>query len=380
LRKNISGTLKRNNEIWIKNNGIGIMFISAKLKEANKTVVNIDLLDHFTKTPVVTDKKHEVVDYKLLDGKYFVYYTDGFCILRCNYDVAHKCTDQIIIKEDYIHISLLASGSFKVSQKGEEVFRSIMPGSLQFAYLPDHDIEMEMSAINEKLNYTRIFLSKKFFLGLLENEFWVEKDLFFNEVKNNRYVNFGKVKIPMNLGIIEILNEIAENAHEGSLGHYYLLSKLKELFLMSHIFQSEKVLPDHKKADELKKLEQAKIYLEKYYSENPTIKQVSRVVLLNEFKLKNGFKEIYNCTIHAYMTQLRMEQARKMLLEENTVNDVSLTLGYKSVSHFIVSFRKYFGVTPKQISLSNMFNDGKSKVICFLVSFLVNDLSLVLLA
>lgn len=94
------------------------MFISAKLKEANKTVVNVDLLDHFTHSPVVTDRKFEVVDYKLLDGNYFVYYTDGFCILRCNYDQAQKCTDQIIIKEDYIHISLLASGSFRVLRKG----------------------------------------------------------------------------------------------------------------------------------------------------------------------------------------------------------------------------------------------------------------------
>jgi len=356
------------------------MFISAKLKEANKTVVNIDLLDHFTQNPTVTNKKHEVIDYKLLDGNYFVYYTDGFCVLRCNYDVAQKCTDQIIIKEDYIHISLLASGSFRVLRKGEEVYRNIITGSLHFAYLPDHDVEMEMSATDEKLHYTRIFLSKKFFLGLLENEFWVEKDLFFNEVKNSRYVNFGEVKIPMNYRIVEILNEIVENAHEGSLGHYYLLSKLKELFLMAHIFKSEKITPDHIKTEELQKLEQVKIYLEKHYDETPTIKQLSRIVLLNEFKLKNGFKEMYNCTVHSYMTQLRMEQARKMLLEEKTVNEVSLLLGYKSVSHFIASFRKYFGVTPKKISLIDMFNDGKSNVICFLLSLLFNDFGLISMA
>ena len=340
------------------------MFISAKLKEANKTVVNIDLLDHFTPSPIVTDKKYEVIDYKLLDGNYLVYYTDGFCILRCNYDVAQKCTDQIIIKEDYIHISLLASGSFRVLRKGEEVFENIVTGSLHFAYLPDHDVEMEMSATDEKLNYTRIFLSKKFLLGLLQNEFWAEKDFFYNEVKNSRYVNFGVVKIPMNYEIVEILNEIADNAHQGALGHYYLLSKLRELFLMSHIFRAEKTSPDHIKLEELQKLEQVKIYLEKHYFENPTIKQLSRVVILNEFKLKNGFKEVYSCTIHSYMTQLRMEQARKMLLDEKSVNDVSSALGYKSVSHFIASFRKYFGVTPKKISLINLLTDRISNVTC----------------
>lgn len=259
------------------------------------------------------------------------------------------------------------------------VHENIVTGSLHFAYLPDHDVEMEMSATDEKLNYTRIFLSKKFFLGLLQNEFWTEMDFFYKEVKNNRYVNFGVVKIPMNYRIVEILNEIADNAHQGALGHYYLLSKLKELFLMTHIFRTEKMIPDHIKSEELQKLEQVKIYLEKHYFENPTIKQLSRIVILNEFKLKNGFKEVYNCTIHSYLTQLRMEHARKMLLDEKPVNDVSSALGYKSVSHFIVSFRKFFGVTPKQISLLDLLNDGKSRIICFLLSLSFNNFGFELL-
>jgi AraC-like DNA-binding protein len=337
------------------------MFVSVKFKEENKTVVNIDLLDHFTQTPILTDRKFELVDYSLFEGKYFMYYSDGFCLLRCNYSLAKKCTDMIVVEGNYIHISLLASGSFKVLEKGFDKQRSIKKGTLQFAYLSGHDVEMEMSAVDENLNYTRIFLSEKFYLGLLENELWVKQDFFYTEVKSNRYVCFGQVKVPMNYEIIKLLNEIAQNVYEGSIGHHYLLLKLKELFLMSHIFRLQKPLSVDIKAEEIEKLELAKVYLEKHYKEATTIKLLSRIVLLNEFKLKNGFKQLYNCTIHSYIIQLRMEQARKLLIEETAVNEVSFELGYKSVSHFIAAFRKYFGVTPKQVSMVNLFEEKKYK-------------------
>lgn len=352
------------------------MFVNVKLKEANRTVVDIDLLDHYSEAPILTNKKSEIINYKLLDGKYFAYYTDGFCILRCNYEVAQKCTDIIVIKGEYIHITLLASGSFKVLKKGSDHYLNINPGTLQFAHFDEHDVEMEMSAVDEKLHYTRIFLSKKFYLELLENEKWTKNDFFFNEVKNHRHVDFGIVKIAMNYRIVEILNAIADNAYEGSMGNYYLFSKLKELFLMTHIFRSETAETHTIKSEEIEKLEAVKVYLEKHYDESPTIKQLSRIVLLNEFKLKSGFKTLYNCTIHAYINQLRMEKARKMLLEEIAVNEVSSVLGYKSVSHFIASFRKYFGVTPKQIALTDMLNDGKTKTICFLTSLFLNGLEM----
>lgn len=348
------------------------MFINVKLKEVDKEFLDLNLLDHYTEAPDLTEKKEEIINYDFLDGRYFVYYTDGFCVLRCNYEMAYKCTDIIKINDDYIHISLLASGSYKVLKKGAEAHKKLTPGSLSYAYLRDHDVEMEMSAEDEPLHYTRIFLSKKFYLGLLENENWIKKDYFYKQVKAGKYLDFGNFRVPMNYNIVEILNQIVSNAHEGSLGHYYLLSKLKELFLMSHIYKLEKNLPLGIKADEYSKLERAKIYLEKNYKKNPTIKQVSRTVLLNEFKLKKGFKEMYNQTIHAYMTKLRMEHAKKLLMLESPVNEVSASLGYKSVSHFIASFRKYFGVTPKQLSITDLFSNS-GRALC-ITGFVIKDL------
>lgn len=65
-------------------------------------------------------------------------------------------------------------------------------------------------------------------------------------------------------------------------------------------------------------------------------------------KLKQGFKQRYNTSIYTYVIKLKMEKAETMLAENHTVKEMAEILGYKSVSHFISTFKKTFGYTPKQ--------------------------------
>jgi len=97
--------------------------------------------------------------------------------------------------------------------------------------------------------------------------------------------------------------------------------------------------------------------LEKFYSIKSMIDenlceplshcQIAKRAGINEFKLKNGFKEVFGTTVNGYMTQQRMNKARKMLESGGTsVSEAAWSIGYTNVSHFISVFRKYFGVTP----------------------------------
>lgn len=108
--------------------------------------------------------------------------------------------------------------------------------------------------------------------------------------------------------------------------------------------------------DMIAKLEAAKAYLVTHHNNPPTIKQLSRIVSLNEFKLKTGFKDTFGSTIHEFITEIRMQRAQKMLSENYQVNEVSAQLGYKGVSHFITSFKKFYGITPKKLMLTKIIN------------------------
>jgi len=79
----------------------------------------------------------------------------------------------------------------------------------------------------------------------------------------------------------------------------------------------------------------------------PTIREIARAVGINEFKLKKGFRKIFNCTPFQALRAHRMEQARNMLNgADMTVGEVASRVGYTNMSHFTTAFRNQFGVTP----------------------------------
>ncbi|MEZ4829513.1 MAG: AraC family transcriptional regulator [Bacteroidia bacterium] len=99
----------------------------------------------------------------------------------------------------------------------------------------------------------------------------------------------------------------------------------------------------------VEKIRQAKKILTDRMSDPPVLPELAREVGLNEYQLKAGFKNIYGTTVYKYLTDYRMDQAKKMLDTGNfRVNEVSFHIGFTNPSHFIAAFRKKFGTTPKK--------------------------------
>lgn len=80
----------------------------------------------------------------------------------------------------------------------------------------------------------------------------------------------------------------------------------------------------------------------------PSISELSRMAALNEFKLKAGFKKIFNTTIYEYLRRLRTERAIELMKEELTLEQISQKVGYKSMRGFSQAFVKCTGITPAE--------------------------------
>ena len=81
-----------------------------------------------------------------------------------------------------------------------------------------------------------------------------------------------------------------------------------------------------------------------------TIKELSRKVAINECYLKKGFKEMFGTTIFDFYQSQRMEHAKYLLYEKGlSVTEVSLMLGYSSISHFSTAFKKHTGLKPCEL-------------------------------
>ena len=80
----------------------------------------------------------------------------------------------------------------------------------------------------------------------------------------------------------------------------------------------------------------------------PTIKSLSKMVFLNEQKLKAGFLAKYtHMSISQYTNSIRMTMAENLLsTTELTVDEIAKTLGYNYSGNFVKMFKKVHGKTP----------------------------------
>ena len=81
---------------------------------------------------------------------------------------------------------------------------------------------------------------------------------------------------------------------------------------------------------------------------------MSRVIGLNETKLKFAFKMQFGVCIYQYVVKGRMERG-KSLLEgtEKSIKQIAYELGYRTSWAFILAFRKAFSMTPMQYRKSS---------------------------
>jgi AraC-like DNA-binding protein len=102
------------------------------------------------------------------------------------------------------------------------------------------------------------------------------------------------------------------------------------------------------------KIVKAREILIQHIGEPITIKELSRKVAINECYLKKGFKELFGTTVFDFYQSQRMEHAKYLLYEKGlSVTEVSLMLGYSSISHFSTAFKKHTGLKPCELLLRN---------------------------
>jgi AraC-like DNA-binding protein len=72
---------------------------------------------------------------------------------------------------------------------------------------------------------------------------------------------------------------------------------------------------------------------------------------INKYYLCKVFKETTGFTVNEYITYRRMIRAAELLRKSLSVSQAAEMTGFQNDSHFITTFKKYVGITPKQYSM-----------------------------
>ncbi len=149
-----------------------------------------------------------------------------------------------------------------------------------------------------------------------------------------------------------IINDMYHTSYKGHLKNLYLETKTIELFLLQiEQFDQQPRVPAIKLgAQDIDRLYAIKEYLGLHFDQAVSITALAQRAGINSMKLKTGFKWLFNTTIFGYLHMVRMNEAKRLLMDEGLyVNEVAERVGYKHPHHFAAAFKKEFNITPGKL-------------------------------
>ena len=96
-------------------------------------------------------------------------------------------------------------------------------------------------------------------------------------------------------------------------------------------------------------------YIDANYDKPVTLADIARASHLSVSRLAHVFKEQMGITLIDYLTDVRIERAKQLLLAtDQSCTEICFQAGYNNQSYFTRTFKKLAGVTPRQFRTGNL--------------------------
>lgn len=89
-------------------------------------------------------------------------------------------------------------------------------------------------------------------------------------------------------------------------------------------------------------------YINSHLDEDITLDEITKQFYLSKYHLSREFKKQTGTTIHRYIVQKKLIEAKELILREYPINSVYRQCGFGDYSNFFRAFKNEYGVTPKQ--------------------------------
>ena len=106
-------------------------------------------------------------------------------------------------------------------------------------------------------------------------------------------------------------------------------------------------------------MEQITDYVEANLTEKITLKRIADQFSVSVSTVTQLFQKKSQSTFHDFLTNLRMEKARALILQGMPLESVGKEIGYRDHSTFYRAFRQTFGISPRDYRKALTANTAK---------------------
>ena len=97
-------------------------------------------------------------------------------------------------------------------------------------------------------------------------------------------------------------------------------------------------------------VQQAIDYIHTHLDRELSLVEIAEVVNISPTYFASLFKRATETSPHQYVIRQRVERAKMILLKTDlTISDIALQVGFSSQSHLTQQFKRFTGMTPKQV-------------------------------
>lgn len=119
------------------------------------------------------------------------------------------------------------------------------------------------------------------------------------------------------------------------------------LVYINFLYQTPERAPVTLKGD-ISKMQPVIDYIDKNVLDDLSLDRLARECYMNKYYLSHRFKEIMGMPLSEYITSRRLAEAKILLRSGLSVTMSGEQSGFNSCSHFIRTFTKHEGISPKQ--------------------------------
>lgn len=192
-------------------------------------------------------------------------------------------------------------------------------------------------------------LSPSFFTQYLPNDMVFKK--FKKQIQAKELGIMSKYNYPITPKMHIVIQQIMHCSLKNSFRKLFIESKVLELLMLQmeqiQFYKTSANKKEKTNALVVDKMHYARELILKKIDSPLSLSELSLALNTNECSLKKDFKAIFGTTVFGYIKELKMNKAKQLLLEtNNTIYQISDTIGYKNPQHFTTAFKKHFGIPP----------------------------------
>ena len=213
------------------------------------------------------------------------------------------------------------------------LFNTTFNNEARFSNIPVVTLDIHMSVKEFKNTLSKLPRTK-----------WI-----INRINAKKKVRLVKNSSSPNVGLQAIITQIYDEIQAGNFDFINNEELCNELIKVT-IFNNSENCGYKYSTDDIRRILEAKMELEMNLGVKKQISNMFQISLMGKKKFTEGFKLVAGLPPSSFVLAEKIKASKVMMEKQNDLSneDFALILGFTSGSHFLRTFKKYEGYSPKE--------------------------------